>query len=454
MHYICTYCNIYIFDSERGDAVTAIPPGIVPDGFPDEWRCPVCGMPSSYMQEIAETEFQEKKEVYEAQYKAKYLAGRLKPMKARAPRPVQAEQKPVVKDLVYYRDLARERLTGVCGVYNVCDGGPGRICYGQKFGRPLGWGGAGQGKTFERNYLALQEWKLKERIVKAHAEPDMRARLFGVEISAPVMSASLAGVKKNMNNIMPEEEFYRGLVDGAKAFGTIGMAGDTVDEADNLNVKAVAGAGGWGIPVFKPHGQERLIDLFHQAEEAKAIAVGVDLDGCGSLNFAQMGRPVYRKSPEELKELVRSTKEPVIFKGIMSMEDAEAVYASGAAAIYVSNHGGRVLDSGLGVADVLPDISERFKGKTVIMADGAVRTGFDVLKMVALGADVALIGRNLARMSLAGGAAAVRMYLDYVKSDLRLAMIMTGCDSLKEVSSDILVHMTGSDPHLHSLSGL
>ncbi len=80
-----------------------------------------------------------------------------------------------------------------------------------------------------------------------------------------------------------------------------------------------------------------------------------------------------------------------------------------------------------------------FKDRITIMADGCVRTGFDVLKLLALGADVALIGRNLARMSLAGGPQAVKMYLDYVKKDLRMAMIMTGCDSMKDISRDILL---------------
>jgi isopentenyl diphosphate isomerase/L-lactate dehydrogenase-like FMN-dependent dehydrogenase len=141
----------------------------------------------------------------------------------------------------------------------------------------------------------------------------------------------------------------------------------------------------------------------------------------------------------ELKELVDSVGIPVFFKGIMSLEDAASVVDAGAEAIYVSNHGGRVLDSGEGVAEVLPSISEQFRDKALILADGCVRTGYDVLKMLALGADIALIGRPLARMSLAGGEEAVKLYLDYVKADLRMAMIMTGCDDLKQIGPSILV---------------
>jgi isopentenyl diphosphate isomerase/L-lactate dehydrogenase-like FMN-dependent dehydrogenase len=123
----------------------------------------------------------------------------------------------------------------------------------------------------------------------------------------------------------------------------------------------------------------------------------------------------------------------------MSIDDATKVVDSGAKALDVSNHGGRVLDYGQGVAEVLPDIVDEYKGKITIMADGAVRTGFDVLKLIALGADVALIGRPLARMAIAGGSSAVKMYFKYVKSDLKRAMMMTGCNSIQEITRNILI---------------
>ena len=169
------------------------------------------------------------------------------------------------------------------------------------------------------------------------------------------------------------------------------------------------------------------------------IAVGIDLDGAGSTYWNASNRPVYRKSEEEINELVDSTEKPMIFKGIMSTEDATKVLDSGAGACYVSNHGGRVLDGGQGVADVLPDIAKDINGKIPIMADGAIRTGFDVLKVLALGADIALIGRPLARLSISGGDVAVKMYYKYVKDDLKKAMILTGCDNLEEINMDILV---------------
>ncbi len=168
------------------------------------------------------------------------------------------------------------------------------------------------------------------------------------------------------------------------------------------------------------------------------IAVGVDLEGAGSTSWVTPEKQVYRKSEAELQELVDCTEKPVIFKGIMNTDDALKVVDSGAAACYVSNHGGRVLDSGQGVAEVLPAISEKISGKIPILADGTVRTGFDVLKIRALGADIALIGRTLAQACIGGGYVAVKMYFDYVKDDLRRAMVMTGCDTLEDATMHIL----------------
>jgi 4-hydroxymandelate oxidase len=417
MKYICTYCSIYTYDDQRGDAELGIAPGTRPDDFPEGWVCPNCGQPHGYMQQISEEEHAAKT----------------------SNRPVQPwAGQPQTRDLSYYRTVARQMLTGLCGEFSVCDGSPGRTCQGQKFGAPIGFGGAGQGTTFHANCTALQRYRLKVRLVKEHKEPDTSTTIWGVKIRAPVMGASMAGVKNSMNGVIPEEDFYRGLVEGARSFGTIGLVGNTAEVADDLGVRVVEASGGQGIPVFKPQPQPRLLRLFQIAEKANVLAIGVDLDGAGSVTWSRKGKLVERKTEGQFRELVDSTSKPVFFKGVMCLDDAASVVDSGASAIYVSNHGGRVLDAGQGVAEVLPEIALQFGGKTTIMADGCVRTGYDVLKVLALGADLALIGRPLARMSLAGGAEAVRLYYEYVLGDLRMAMIMTGCDSVKEIDDRIL----------------
>jgi len=255
----------------------------------------------------------------------------------------------------------------------------------------------------------------------------------------PVLVPSMSGMRINFNNAISEENFQKGMIEGAIAFGTIGMSGNTPVYPDNPGVEIIKKNKGQGIPVFKPQAQDKLKKLFKKADDAGCIAIGVDLDGCGSTNWAMKGLPVYRKSAEELKEIVGFTKKPVFFKGIMSVEDAKAVVESGASAIVVSNHGGRVMDYGQGIAEVLPDIAKSVKGKINIIADGAVRSGYDVLKLLALGADAVMIGRELARMNIAGGTEAVKSYLEFVKKDLRTAMLMTGCDKISDIDEKIIV---------------
>ena len=413
MKFLCSYCSVYVYDEDSGDPLTGLKPGTKWEEITNTWECPVCGMPKTYLRQIRDDIFSFKNTAY-------------------------TEQNDENKDLNYYRDIARGMLTGFCGVFPVCDGKPDRICTGQKYGAPIGMGGAGQGKTFEANYDALQKYKLKMRVIKAHHEPEMFISIFGKEIIAPVMGASLSGVKLSMNDVIPEEAFYRALLRGAESFGSIGMVGNTPTSPEDLGVNIVGENKGHGIPIFKPQSQERLIKLFKLAEELDVVAVGVDLEGAGSTFWNDSDKDVYRKSENELQELVDCIEKPVIFKGIMSVEDANKVVDSGASACYVSNHGGRVMDGCQGVAEVLPDIANVISGKIPILADGAVRTGFDVLKIMALGADVALIGRPLAQVAIGGGETAVKMYFEYIKEDIRRGMILTGCNNLNEINIDII----------------
>jgi isopentenyl diphosphate isomerase/L-lactate dehydrogenase-like FMN-dependent dehydrogenase len=341
-------------------------------------------------------------------------------------------------DLNKVRENSQARLKGICTANKVCDGAPQRLCQGQKYGGPIGFGGAGKGLAFTANVEALDRIHLKTRLVKAHAEPDMAANLFGNAIAVPIMASSLSGMKASMGGSISEVDFARSVLEGCRAAGTIGLIGNTADDGQELaGIEAVRAVGA-GIPIFKPQSNERLIQLFEMAAEAGAVAVGVDIDGAGSTNWDRANKPVFRKSAEELNELVNSTKLPFIVKGIMSVEDAQDACDAGVRYMDVSNHGGRVLDSTRGVAEVLPEIAAAVGDRVTLTAGGGVRTGFDVLKMLALGAKAVLIGRDIARAAIGGGPQGVKLHLDYLGSDLRRAMLMTGCDNLAEITSQVL----------------
>jgi len=341
-------------------------------------------------------------------------------------------------DLTEAREKARERMKGVCAVYKVCDGRADRLCQGIKYGKPLGMGGVGKGLAFTANVEALDRLYLKTRLISPHAEPQMKTSFFGHEIGAPIYCSSLSGVNISMGGAISELAFFRAVTQGCKASGTISFAGDTAETfADRPGLQAIREAGGFGVQIFKPREQTVLLGAIKEAEGAGALAVGVDLDGAGSVAMALKGQPVFRKSISELKELVGSTPLPFILKGITSEEDAADALETGCKMVVVSNHGGRTLDSVRGIADVLPRLAPILKGKVAIAADGGVRTGFDAFKMLALGADFVGVGREFIRAAIGGGAEGVAAEVQFLFQDLRKAMIMTGCNTLSEIDGHV-----------------
>jgi 4-hydroxymandelate oxidase len=139
-----------------------------------------------------------------------------------------------------------------------------------------------------------------------------------------------------------------------------------------------------------------------------------------------------------LRKICESTKLPVIIKGIMTEEEAVMASDAGAGAIVVSNHGGRVLDDLPGTISVLPGIASKVQGRSILLADGGVRSGSDVLKFIACGADAVLVGRPVVWGAFGGGKEGVRLLYEKLADELRIAMILTSCPSIKEVSMSIL----------------
>ena len=214
------------------------------------------------------------------------------------------------------------------------------------------------------------------------------------------------------------------------------MIGDSADLTmyeDGLS--ALKTVNGKGIPIIKPRENKDIIENIKKAESINSIAVGVDIDGAGLVTMALKGQPVGPKTIEELKELVSSTKLPFILKGIMTVEEAKLAVEIGAKAIVVSNHGGRVLDYAESTAKALSEISKAVKGDIMILVDGGIRSGVDVFKMLALGADGVLIGRPIIIGAFGGYKEGVSLILENMKKELYQAMILTGCKDLSFIDS-------------------
>jgi len=138
-------------------------------------------------------------------------------------------------------------------------------------------------------------------------------------------------------------------------------------------------------------------------------------------------------------EWVRSQWDgPLVIKGILDPDDARTAAASGADGIVVSNHGGRQLDGALSSARALPAIADAVGGRVSILADGGVRSGLDVVRMLALGADFVLMGRAWAYALGARGEAGVAHVLKLIEAEMRVAMALTACDRIAEINREII----------------
>jgi len=129
----------------------------------------------------------------------------------------------------------------------------------------------------------------------------------------------------------------------------------------------------------------------------------------------------------------------MVIKGILDPEDARDAVRFGADGIVVSNHGGRQLDGVLSTARALPAIASAVKGEVEILVDSGIRSGLDVVRMLALGADGVLLGRAFVYALAAQGEAGVANLLDLIAKEMRVAMTLTGARSIREISEDSLV---------------
>ncbi|WP_061993899.1 alpha-hydroxy-acid oxidizing protein [Clostridium sp. ATCC 25772] len=330
------------------------------------------------------------------------------------------------------RKNARENLNGSCRVCKNCNG---VACAGEV----PGMGGKGTGEAFKANFDALNNIKLNMRVMHDAKDIDISTEFFGKRMDIPVFAAPVTGTTLNMGGKFTEEEYITWVIEGCLDSGIYPMVGDTaVDSFLMTNLEVLKKYDGDGIVFIKPWENPNVIEKIKLAEKSGAFAIGVDIDACGLITLALHGKPVMPKGIEEIKELVNSTKLPFILKGIMTVDEAMLAVEAGVDAIVVSNHGGRVIDQTPGTAEVLSDIAKAVKGKVKILVDGGVRTGVDVLKMLALGADGVLIGRPFVTASFGGRNEGVTCYVNQLKGELKSAMVLTGCKDIESINESII----------------
>lgn len=327
---------------------------------------------------------------------------------------------------------AKKNLNGSCKVCKICNG---IACAGEV----PGMGGAGTGQTFINNIEALKKIQLKLFTLHDAKNPQMNIKVFGNDIDAPILVAPITGSNLNFGGYLTELEYANIVVEGAKESNLMAMTGDTAKpEFYKFGLDAINEFGS-GIPTIKPRNIEQIIEKIRLAEEIEVPAIAIDMDGAGLITMALHGQPVGPKTKSELERIVQSTKLPIILKGIMTPEEARIAVNAGAKGIVISNHGGRVLDSVVGVADVIESIVDEVKGEIMIFADSGIRSGIDVYKYLALGVDCVLVGRPIIIAAVGGKKDGVVNLLDQMKKELYKTMILTGCKEISDINRDKLI---------------
>lgn len=327
---------------------------------------------------------------------------------------------------------ARQRIGNYCKACPECNG---RACRNQIPGP----GAKGAGDTAIRNYDKWKEIRLNMDTIVSNRPVDTSISLFGKEFKYPFFAGPVGAVNLHYGDSLDDVAYNDILVSACADAGIAAFTGDgTNPGVMEAATDAIKNAKGRGIPTVKPWNIDTIRDKMELVRNSGAFAVAMDIDAAGLPFLKNMTPPAGSKSVEELSEIVKSANAPFIVKGIMTVKGALKAKEAGASAIVVSNHGGRVLDQCPATAEVLEEIVKAVDGSMKIFVDGGIRSGADVLKAIALGADAVIIARPFVTAVYGGEHEGVLAYIDKIGSELKDAMAMCGAASISEITRDCI----------------
>ena len=371
-----------------------------------------------------------------------------------------------------YRELARRRLPRF--LFDYIDGGS----YAEV--------------TLARNVADLEVIALRQRVLRDVSKLDLSTSLFGQEMRLPIALAPIGLAGMNAR---------RGETQAARAAAKAGIPFclSTVSACPIAEVAKASSRPFW-FQLYMIRDRAFMIDLIAQAKAAgcnllvftvdmplpgsryrdlrSGLAGAPGLRGSIRRTVQALGRPHWawdvgiRGRPHQLgnvapvlgpksglEDFMAWMREnfdptctwsdldfirqhwdgPIVIKGILDADDARAAASAGADGITVSSHGGRQLDGVPSTAQALPAIADAVGDKLTVLADGGIRSGLDVVRMLALGAKGVLIGRAWIYAMAARGEAGIAHVLQLFEAEMKVAMSLTGCTSVQEINRDMLV---------------
>ena len=315
-------------------------------------------------------------------------------------------------------------------------------------------GGAGDERSLADNRAAWDRLRLRPRVLVDVATRDLATTAFGVALTHPIIVAPTAAHR--LSHADAELASARGSA-AAGALFTL----STISSVPMEEVAAASGGPRW-FQLYAPADRDACRALVEGAAACgySAVAVTVDLPLPGNRerdlrnDFAvELGVHLPSDQPvdPETGVVVLPTMDwdglawlrsvcpiPLVAKGILRADDAARAVDAGCDGVWVSNHGGRQLDTSIATADALPEVVEAVGGRALIAVDGSVRRGIDALKALALGADLVAVGRPVLWGLAIDGAGGVQRVLEILRDELSLAMALAGCRSIGEITPDLV----------------
>jgi len=295
------------------------------------------------------------------------------------------------------------------------------------------------GDTAIRNYDKWQEVRINMDTLHENVPVDTSLELFGKRFRYPFFAGPVGAVNMHYSDKYDDPAYNNVLVDACVKAGIVAFTGDGMNaEVVEGAAAAIRAAGGMGVPTIKPWNLETIREKLALVKQAGVFAIAMDVDAAGLPFLKNMQPPAGSKTVDELRRIAEMAEVPFVVKGVMTRKAALKAAEAGAAAIIVSNHGGRGLDQCPATAEVLPEIAEAVGDRMKILVDGGIRSGVDIFKALALGADGVLIARPFVTAVYGGGAEGVQCYVEKLGAELADTMAMCGASALDEISTDMI----------------
>jgi 4-hydroxymandelate oxidase len=301
-------------------------------------------------------------------------------------------------------------------------------------------GGAEDEHTLQGNLEAFRRTWLRRRVMVDVSTIDTSLEVLGQTLPFPIM---LCPATKN--RVAPQGDKVAAI--GAHAAHAVyGVAGSALSFIDDLNQANQAPI--WWPTTLGEAGREEAQAWARRHEEAGATWLGITLDHQVTPNrdrnirngfpgyeagVLRLGNPA-RVTWDHIEWFRSASKLPLIVKGILNGEDAEAAVAHGAQAIIVSNHGGRAYDGAVPTLMALPECVDAVGDKVPVFIDGGIRRGADILKALALGARAVMIGRPYCWGLAAFGQVGVQRVVELLHAELTVAMGLVGAPNLRAIT--------------------